>query len=256
MSTLSTVLLGLFVFFIVVIVGFILFNGGTSASSGTIKGWVNKWWSGLDSESSPGQRFVLLCFALLLGYAEFSFWGSVWVALIVLLIAAIIKPPKGWFTKAFVVLDLVLLIAAAFLPGFAEMRHTSYEISKTWSSKAATKMADYEKELKSAKPTTQPSQQAQVPTASNGLPPVHLVVQPGQTEEVSRPFGHYLAGVSCTSEVVMEVTDANTGALIQQQDCDATVRNGNLPLNIKLAFCIKGEDGEPVEVLVFWKKIV
>ena len=82
-----------------------------------------------------------------------------------------------------------------------------------------------------------------------------IVVPIGATIAVVRPVGHYLASVNCPKEVVMEVIDSSTGALVQQQDCNATIRNGNLPLNIKLAFFQKGDDGEPVDVIVRWKKI-
>lgn len=91
--------------------------------------------------------------------------------------------------------------------------------------------------------------------SSLGLSTVAIVVPVGATIEVDRPNGHYLASVNCPKEVVMEITDVSTGQLIKQQDCAETVRNGNLPLNIKLAFFQKGDDGGPVDVLVRWKKI-
>lgn len=103
--------------------------------------------------------------------------------------------------------------------------------------------------------------------SSSGISTVPLVVPVGVTVEVNRPNGHYLASVNCPKDVVMEVMDMDTGRIViftdpatgistPYQDCDATVRNGNLPLNIKLAFFQKGDDGGPVDVLVRWKKIV
>lgn len=127
--------------------------GGDSDNKWKVPQFAKDWWKGLDEESSPGQRFVLLCVVLLVGYAEYTFsktpteGGHVWIALILLLLAAMYKPPKSKVTWAFVILDLVILIAAAFLPGVAMMRTTSYEIAKTWSVQEAEKMACYEARL-------------------------------------------------------------------------------------------------------------
>lgn len=111
-------------------------------------GTISKWWDNLDKESSPGKQFVTLVAALLLAYAEFRMNGTVWAALVLILVAAIISPPKSAITKAFVYLDLIIIAAAAFLPGAAEMRTTSYEIAKIWTSNKSKDLSQYAANLK------------------------------------------------------------------------------------------------------------
>lgn len=192
----------------------------------------------LDEKSS--DRWVTVGLITLVGMHVFIFWNFFQ--------ALFYEDKLHPSTKFFLGGCLIFWSIALFVPNFAQ------EIVKGTKGMVTAFDDRFDPEKASAKAETeqQPSSEA---ISSLGLSTVAIVVPVGATIEVDRPSGHYLASVNCPKEVVMEVTDVSTGQLIKQQDCAETVRNGNLPLNIKLAFFQKGDDGGPVDVLVRWKKI-
>lgn len=109
---------------------------------------IANWWDHIDDDSSPGKKLVLFIIALLFGYAEFSLVGSVWLMLLIILGAAIYRPPKGWFTRTCVVVDMVVLILAMIFTGAAEMRHTSFEIADLKFLQQSQKMTEYKENLR------------------------------------------------------------------------------------------------------------
>lgn len=127
---------------------------------------TEKWLDNLDSESSPGLQFVVFVIALLLAYTEFHITGTVWAALIFLLVAAVIKPPKSKITKGFMYFDLGVIILAAFFTGFAGMRHQSFEIVNAWASNGNEAMAQYAKSLKDKTPSVSQTTQNQPSVAT------------------------------------------------------------------------------------------
>lgn len=209
--------------------------------------FAKDWWKNIDKESSPGQRFVLLVVALLVAYIEFSIRGSVWVSLIMLLIAAIIKPPKSKVTLAFVWLDLIVLITAAFLPGFATMRHTSYEIAKTWSLKQSEKMDKYHKELEAGNPS--PSQASQQPPATYQpeTRKIEVLVTEDEYTEVKIPSGVQFS-IDCPDDGLAKVFHRDAQQGISYDCAQGPIEVGENLHNFRIGFSAKTE--VPVKVVV------
>ena len=85
---------------------------------------------------------------------------------------------------------------------------------------------------------------------------VPLTIPTGKSIPANRPAGYYLASVDCPASIVYDIVDSSTGSVVEQQDC-AQTRNPtkHIPLNTNLVIYQKADSGNPVDVIVYWKKI-
>lgn len=224
---------------------------GGPATKSVGKGFWANWWNNLDKDSSPGQKFVLFTMALLVGYIEFHFLKSVWSMLVIVLFAALYRPPKGWVGITFVTIDGVVLILAMFFQGFAEMRHTSYDIADTWSTKAAKSMATYAKEIKNEKPTVSQSSQQSAIVPAVYQPEkrmVELFVTPDSFTPVQIPSGAEVA-IDCPPEGLAKVFYRQTPQGIIY-DCAHPINIGKNREDLQIGFSSKEEPSVRVRVIL------
>lgn len=111
----------------------------------------DEWWAKIDAPASHGKRFVVITLAVSIAYLEFHIAGSVWFALVFLLIMAVIRPPKDKITLGFLVFDLMVVILAAFFPGAKLIRTEAYKTADITLSKTAEKMAGFNKDYREGK---------------------------------------------------------------------------------------------------------
>lgn len=92
--------------------------------------------------------------------------------------------------------------------------------------------------------------------ATSAYKPVPLTIPTGKSIPADRPAGYYLAAVDCPASIVYDVVDSSTGNVVEQQDC-ASRRDPNrhIPLNTNLVIYQKADSGDPVDVIVYWKKL-
>lgn len=92
--------------------------------------------------------------------------------------------------------------------------------------------------------------------AAGKMSTVPLTIPIGKSIPAIRPAGYYLAAVDCPASVVYDIVDSSTGNVMGQQDCAMQHDpKKSSPLNINLVIYQKGDDGSPVDVIVYWKKI-
>lgn len=233
---------------------------------------IANWWKNIDRESSPGQRFFLLCVVVLVAYIEFHMgtkvdpvtniktYGHVWFALGILLVAAMYSPPKEWYTKAFLVFDLIVIILASFFPAVAEMRTTSADIANTWFTKKATAMKQYADDYKndrlqgSSPGSTSPASSAKT-DQQNGATSIVVEVPTDSSVVTTAPLGYRLSSMECPTENVVEIVEPASKTVLRQIDCADTIRLTEHEIrNMEFVIFQKPGATQPSHVTTWWKK--
>lgn len=207
-------------------------------------GYIKKWWDDIDKPASPGKQIVTIIAALLLAYIEFSIHGKVWIALITILIAAVIAPPKGLLTRAFLVFDLVVIILASFFPGAQMIRGTSFDIADTWFKQRAVEMENFAKDYKSGKAELFAfSKNKKEPATATKT--AHVTATAEDYTWVRIPPQSTLEKFACPSGVIMAVVHQGDPAG-QTYDCDTDTVALNVNGVIDLMLGFKSKTSMPI----------